>query len=139
MSKVLLDTNIILDIALERDGFVKKSIELLLLLNKQEHIPVVTATTVTDIYYISKKQVGHDTTISFLINLFEHIKIAGVETTIVINALKSRIKDFEDAIQIEAAKHNDINTLITRNKKDFINSDLEVFTPEEYIDKWKNI
>lgn len=138
MKKVLLDTNIILDIALERDEFVKKSVELLLLINKLEYKAFVTATTVSDIYYISQKLVGHDKTINFLTNLFEHIKIAGVETMIILNALKSNIKDFEDAIQIETAKQNDIRVVITRNKKDFEKSDLEIYTPNEYINKLKN-
>lgn len=55
MKGVLLDTNIILDFALERKGFFEKSKELLLLINELK-IPVfLTATTVTDIYYIFKK------------------------------------------------------------------------------------
>nr|NQU88996.1 hypothetical protein [Bacteroidota bacterium] len=63
MNKVLLDTNIILDIALERREFFETSKELLLLIN-QNNIPAyVTATTVTDIYYILKRSKGHQLTI----------------------------------------------------------------------------
>ncbi len=133
MKKILLDTNVIIDIALDRDEFVANSIELLLLLNKLEYKTFITATTVTDIYYISKKQVGRDKTLNFLTKLFEHIKIAGVDASIILNALKSGIKDFEDSIQIETAKQNDINIVITRNKKDYENSNLNIYTPDEYI------
>ena len=138
MKKILLDTNVILDIALERDDFVTNSIELLLLINKLDYRVFISATTVTDIYYISKKQVGRDKTIHFLTKLFEHIKIAGVDTTIILNALNSGLKDFEDAVQIETAKQNDISIVITRNKKDFENSNMNIYTPAEYINKLKS-
>ena len=55
MNGVLLDTNIILDIALERREFFEKSKELLSLVNKSGFSAYVTATTVTDIYYVLKK------------------------------------------------------------------------------------
>jgi predicted nucleic acid-binding protein len=70
MNKILLDTNIILDIALERREFFAKSKELMLTLNKLSIPSYVTATTVTDIYYILKKSKGHQLTISSVYNLF---------------------------------------------------------------------
>ena len=137
MKNILLDTNVIIDIALEREPFVKNSVELLRLINKQNIKAFVTATTVTDIYYITQKKTGHDKTIDFLKNLFEYIKIAGVDRVSILNALKSDMKDFEDAVQTETAKQSDIHTIVTRNKKDFENSNLEVFSPDEYINELK--
>ena len=137
MKKILLDTNVIIDIALEREPFVKKSVELLRLINKQNIKAFVTATTVTDIYYITQKKTGHDKTIEFLKNLFEYIKIAGVDTVSILNALNSDMKDFEDAVQTETAKQFDIHTIVTRNKKDFKSSNLKVFSPDEYINELK--
>ncbi len=137
MKKILLDTNVIIDIALEREPFVKKSVELLRLINKQNIKAFVTATTVTDIYYITQKKTGHDKTIEFLKNLFEYIKIAGVDTVSILNALNSDMKDFEDAVQTETAKQFDIHAIVTRNKKDFENSNLKVFSPDEYINELK--
>ena len=133
MKKILIDTNIILDIALEREPFVKKSVELFQLIAKYNIKVFVTATSVTDIYYITQKKTGHDKTIGFLKGLFEFIKIAGVDTVSILNALKSNIRDFEDAVQTETAKQNEIYTIVTRNKKDFENSGLLVYNPDEYI------
>jgi hypothetical protein len=48
------------------------------------------------------------------------------------------MKDFEDAVQTETAKQNDINVMITRNKKDFRNSILDIYSPDEFINKIKN-
>ena len=66
-------------------------------------------------------------------NLFKFISIAGVDSISIYNALKSDMTDFEDAVQAETAKHNDINIVITRNKNDFKNSGLMVYSPDEYI------
>ncbi len=66
MKSVLLDTNIILDIALAREPFVEKSAELLRKTLAAEIIPFISATTVTDIYYIVKKTAGHEKTIKFI-------------------------------------------------------------------------
>jgi len=136
MNKILLDTNIILDIALERREFFEKSKELMLTLNKLNIPSYVTATTVTDIYYILKKSKGHQLTISFLKNLFDFIDIAGVDKEVVIRALISELTDFEDAVQTECASQNDINIIITRNIADFKKSKLVIVTPSEFISQY---
>ncbi len=135
MENVLLDTNVVLDIALERTEFyepAKKLIEKLYLAS----IPTfITASSVTDIYYVLKKKKGHLPTIGFLKNFFSIIDVVGVDKDIILNSLQSDRNDFEDAVQIETAKQNDISTIITRNKKDFENSGLQIVTPLEYINK----
>jgi len=136
MNKILLDTNIILDIALERREFFEKAKELLLTLNKLSIPSYVTATTVTDIYYILKKSKGHQLTISFLTNLFDFIDVAGVSKEVIISALNSEITDFEDAVQTESARQNSINIIITRNIADFKKSKLEIFTPSDFISQY---
>lgn len=136
MNKILLDTNIILDIALERREFFEKSKELMLMLNKLSIPSYVTATTVTDIYYILKKSKGHQLTISFLKNLFDFIDIAGVNKEVIVSALISELTDFEDAVQSECASLNDINIIITRNIADFKKSKLKIVTPSEFISQY---
>ena len=135
MKKILIDTNVILDIALDRNPFVEKSAEFMRLVAKKKIKAFITATTVTDIYYITHKKTGHNKTIGFLKNLFMFISIAGVDTVSIINALNSDMIGFEDAIQTETAKQNEIRVIITRNKNDFINSGLKVFSPDEYINQ----
>lgn len=119
MMKILLDTNIILDIALERRNFYQDSKEILLKINNSDIIPYITVTTVTDIYYILKKSKGHELTIAFLKNLFAFIDIIDVNKEAIINALNSKLKDFEDAVQCYAAELFEINIIVTRNIADF--------------------
>lgn len=133
MKKILIDTNVILDIALGRRAFVEKSVELLRQIVKCNLEAFVTATTITDIYSITQKETGHKQTIEFLKNLTKFIRIAGVDTVSITNALNSGMEDFEDDVQTETAKTHDIKVLITRNKNDFADSGLTVYSPGEYL------
>lgn len=139
MKKVILDTNIILDIALERREFSEDATKVLVLINQRRIKSFVTATTITDIYYILKKSKGHQQTIKFLTGLFDFIDIAGVTKDVVIAALTSDMSDFEDAVQTETAKYNEIDTIITRNYSDFEYSGLEVYTPVKFIQELSEI
>jgi predicted nucleic acid-binding protein len=133
MIRVLLDTNIILDIALERGEFYENSKDTLLLINKSKIQAYVTATTVTDIYYILKKSKGHRPSMAFLRNLFDFFDIADVGKETIIHAMTTEMSDFEDAVQVESAKQSDIDIIISRNKSDFLHSGIEVLTPLEFI------
>lgn len=104
MKKVLLDTNIVLDIALERQEFKKQAQDVTRLLYETGISMFITATTVTDIYYLIRKQSGHEEATGFLVNFFEYCDISGVDKISVLNALYSGRKDFEDLVQIETAK-----------------------------------
>ena len=133
MKQILIDTNVILDLALNRQKFgeIAKTLITQILDNKIQ--PSVTASSITDIYYVLKKAKGHSNSIDFLHSFFGFAEIAGVGKDAIINALHSDMADFEDAVQTETAKQNDIRVIITRNKKDFTNSGLDVFSPDEYI------
>lgn len=115
--RIVLDTNIILDIALKRIPFYEDSAKLISKIGLGELNGFITATSITDIYYIARKSQGHDTTLSFITSLFTFISILGVDSKVILKPLKSDIRDFEDAIQANAAYINQIDYLITRNKK----------------------
>jgi predicted nucleic acid-binding protein len=137
MNGVLLDTNIILDIALERREFFEKSKKLISFVNKSGFSAYVTVTTFTDIYYVLKKSKGYDSTISFLKNLFDFIDISGVDKATILNALSSEFTDFEDAVQSFSATQNGIKIIVTRNVSDFEKSKMKVFTPSEFIQQYE--
>ncbi|MCK9270935.1 MAG: PIN domain-containing protein [Bacteroidales bacterium] len=139
MNRILLDTNIILDIALERREFFKKSKDILRLITQKNLPAYLTATTATDIYYILKKSKGHKSTIEFLIDLFGFIEVCDVSSEVIMNALQSNLSDFEDAVQVESARQNGIGIIITRNKADFVKSDVVVFTPDEFFQQYQRL
>jgi predicted nucleic acid-binding protein len=133
MKKVLFDTNIILDIALKRNPYFDDASRLFKLIDKKIISGNITASTITDIYYISKKEKGHIETLNFIINLIKVVDVIGVDKEVILNAIASEMKDFEDAIQASAAKLNDIDVIITRNKSDFKDTSLLILTPAEFL------
>ncbi len=137
MRKILIDTNIVLDLALERAGFVEGALELLRFTAKNKIKLCITASSVTDIYYVLRKQKGHESAVGLLKKLFQFSKVLGVDQEIITEALNSEMKDFEDAVQTETAIHNDIGIIVTRDKKDYEHSGLQVFSPIEYINELK--
>ena len=135
--KVLFDTNIILDIALKRDLFFENAFKLFNLIDKKKIIGNITASTVTDIYYISKKEKGHSESINFIKSLIEVVEVIGIDKDIILKALTSDMKDFEDAVQTSAAELNEIEVIITRNKNDFTDTSLKIMTPKEFLADFK--
>jgi predicted nucleic acid-binding protein len=133
MKRVLIDTNVILDIALKRQPFFDSSSEFFYLIDLDKIAGFVTATTITDIYYISKKETNSETAIHFISGLLDIVDIVGVDKEVIVNALHSGMKDFEDAVQVSAAEYNEIRIIVTRNKADFNGCGLEIFTPDEFI------
>lgn len=136
MKSVLFDTNIILDIALKREPFFQDAIKLFSLIDDQKIVGFVTATTITDIYYLSKKANGHTKTIQFIESLLKIVEIIGVGKTTILNAILLKIKDFEDGIQVSAALLSDIEVIITRNEKDFAHSNLKIISPKEFLNNF---
>ena len=98
----------------------------------------VTATTITDIYYISKKEKGHQVSIDFIANLIEIIDVIGIDRRVIIESLLSKITDFEDAVQSVSSFLNNIDYIITRNQKDFSQSAVKALTPKEFLDLIEN-
>jgi predicted nucleic acid-binding protein len=80
--KVLLDTNIVLDVALERQPFYTASIQVLTLAYQEEIEAFVSASTVTDIYYIVRRAKGHDETLNFLRIISQFCRIATVDQNV---------------------------------------------------------
>lgn len=133
MDKILIDTNVILDIILERQPFFEYSSRLFQTTLQKGIALYVTATTVTDLYYIIRKAKGHALAISFITDLMGFMEVAGVDKEVILVALGSRIADFEDAIQAHAAEKSDVRILVTRDVDDFAPSGLVVFSPEAIL------
>ena len=136
MNKVLLDTNIVLDIALKRDPFYDESFHIFSLINKKKIKAYITTTSITDIYYIIKKKLNHNLSIQFIEDLVAIVGLINVTEKTILSAIETKNNDFEDAIQFIAAHENSLNLIITRNKKDFLNSQLKVLNPIEFLNTY---
>ena len=133
--KLLLDTNIILDIALKREPYYSDSYSILML---KDYHPIefyLTSSSITDIYYLINKNSNHLKTINFIKYLLQIVKLLTIDLNIVNLALNSNFNDFEDAIQSITADYNNIDFIITRNVKDFLNSKTVAITPYDFLIK----
>jgi predicted nucleic acid-binding protein len=134
MKRVLIDTNIIVDIATRREPFFEHSSKILELAIEGKIIAYVSASAVTDIFYILQKENGKINTIQFLKDLFDYINILSVDKKIIINALNMNWEDFEDAVQGNVASYNSLDAIITRNTKDFVNlKSIQILDPFNFL------
>lgn len=131
--KVLFDTNVILDLLLDREPFVHDAIWLLSKVERSEITGFVCATTITTIHYLIAKALGAESARSHMAALLSLFVIAPVNRVVIEGALKSNFRDFEDAVVHEAALHAGAKYIVTRNCVDFKNSKLSVFEPAELI------
>jgi predicted nucleic acid-binding protein len=133
--KVLLDTNIILDIALQRQPYFDESNQLLSLVQEKQLEGYVSASTFGDLYYIIRKAQGRELTLDFLTRLATICRVAAVDEAAITLALNANFRDFEDAIQYSTAAINHLDAIVTRNPQDFTNVTLRIFTPSRLIEE----
>jgi predicted nucleic acid-binding protein len=131
---VLIDTNVILDYVLKREPFADASRECLETLIADKATIWLTASTITDIYYVTRRAL-HDASkakkmISTLLNTFG---IIGVDKADCLNALDIGVSDYEDALVSTCAKKANAEYIITRNIKDFGGSPIPAITPQDFL------
>jgi predicted nucleic acid-binding protein len=134
MEKILIDTDVILDFFLDRNPFSEDATVLLNLCRDGKIQGFVTPVMISNIYYILRKVAKHDKVLKSIKILLKTIYVLEINNSIILRALNSEFKDFEDALQnFSAENHEDISVIITRNTKDFKTSKLSVMTPGTYL------
>ena len=130
--RLLIDTNIILDVLFEREGLFEESKAVLKLCETGKIDGYITASSLTDLFYIIKKHL-HSTekTYDVLGQILNIVKILPVTTEDVNKAFLRREKDFEDTLQATCALTNKCEGIVTRNVKDFERMGLKILTPGE--------
>jgi predicted nucleic acid-binding protein len=131
--KVLIDTNVIVDVALEREPFYAESDRILTLAEEAQIQGYVSASTFSDLYYIIRRDKGRDWTLEFLRQLATFCQVATVDNSVISIALTCNFKDFEVAIQYSTAVINLIDAIVTRNPRDFPVNIPRIVTPNQLI------
>lgn len=131
--RVLVDTNVVLDLINTRQPFFDDSYEAVrLALDKCS--PYVSATTVTDSVYITRKAFSDSSDQKkALENFFSQFKICSVKKAQLKKAFSSSMPDFEDAVQAFCAKSRRVSYIITRNVKDYNFSPVKAVAPSDFI------
>lgn len=136
--KVMFDTNIILDLLLDRQPFCEMSARVIDLSATKVIEGYVSASAITDIYYLAYKTIRDKNKVcSLLERLLQIVSVAGVTETEILAALKSDWNDFEDTVQYLTAQNIEVSYIVTRNKKDYLSADIVVAEPQEFFNLMK--
>lgn len=132
--KIMCDTIIILDVLLERQPFVEDSYKVLSLCEEHRLEGFVSASSVTDIYYLVRKYT-HSTELAYhaVGKMLEIVKVCSVTNSDVLTAYQRKAKDFEDCLVATCAKSIRCDAIVTRNKKDFEEFGICLLTPPELL------
>lgn len=134
MKRVLFDSDVIIDVMANRQPFVVNSS---LALNTVATFKVkgyIAGHTVTNIFYILRRQLGVSVTLDIITKLLEKLKVASVTDTVIHSALHKQMTDFEDAVTSEVAFAINLDFIVTRNTKDYVNSSVPAIAPERLLE-----
>ena len=132
--KLLIDTNVLLDLIFKRSGY-DNSIKLFKKIREKEIISYITASSVTDLFYIIRKETKDlNRTYTILENIFYLVTVISVTEQDIQDAFKQKWRDFEDCVQYTTGYNNRVDYLITLNKKDYEDSSIPVITPSEWLE-----
>ncbi len=135
--RVFIDTNVVLDLLGEREPFYDSAAKIATLADKGEIELIVSALTYSTVYYLLSRFEDREV-IKEKIRKFKVIaETSDLTDKIVDKGLSSKFSDFEDSLQYYCAIKMDCKILITRNSKDFKESEIPVLTPDEYLNSLK--
>lgn len=134
MKIVFVDTNILIDILIDRPPFSKYAIEIFKGAEKGVVKLYTSSHAFATTHYVLKKYMDEKDLRELLFSVLDYVTPVPVDLGIIKKSLLSKHKDFEDAIQIVAANTIDnLDFIVTRNLKDFKNAGVEVLAPDELI------
>lgn len=132
MKKVFLDTNIVADLFLKREPFCQNSLKLFTLGFHKKITLYVSSLSYATLAYLCRKMKKEERVL-----LFEKLRSLTVTTTVdrqtVDMALVSGFDDLEDAMQYYSAISSKVDVVLTRNKKNFVEANVPVMTPDEFF------
>lgn len=134
MTKLLVDTNILLDLLARREPHYSGAAQIFSLADKEQVILSVSSLCFSTVYYVLSKTYHANGTLDILRRLKILVRVLSLNDKIIELALNDNtIGDFEDALQYHTALENSQDIILTRNQKDFKKSILPVMNPDEYL------
>ncbi|AFY61192.1 PIN domain-containing protein [Synechococcus sp. PCC 6312] len=132
--KILIDTNIILDFLLEREPFFQNAELLFQTISTGQIIGYVTATILTDIFYITRKYTQSIEQARQAVSaVLTAMVICPIDRVVLESALNSNLTDFEDAVQIFSAFTQGLDAIVTRDTQDFSSSPILVLSVQKIL------
>lgn len=133
----MIDTNVVLDVLLKREPFYAVSADVLKLAQQDDIREYVSASAITDIYYIAHKHLKDKTAAKQLLErLLMVVSVAAVSEREITTALELGWNDFEDSVQYSIALLNEMDGVVTRNPADYKDTKIPVLQPAEMLQRF---
>ena len=130
---ILLDTDVLIDVALDRRPHSGPASELLDRVERGPETAYVAWHTVSNFYYLVAPSRGDTNAREFIVDLTRFVEVAPTDTQALHYAVELPMSDFEDAMQVAAARSCGARYIVTRNVKDFTRSPIPALTPQEAL------
>jgi predicted nucleic acid-binding protein len=137
MKKIFVDSDVMLDLLLDREPFNDDIAEIFENSLKDSISVCVSSLTIVNLNYIIGRIENRNSAAKKTSKILKLVKVENVGETTVNKSIESKFKDFEDGVQNFCAEESKHKVLITRNTKDYKESDLAIMTPKEYLTRSK--
>lgn len=134
VSKILIDTNVLLDYLLEREPFFDDAKKVILLCTEGNIKGCIAAHSISNMFFILRKDYTAKERREILLNLCTIFNIEGIDKAKLLSGLANEdFSDFEDCLQMECAKSYGAEYIVTRNVADYSTSEIKAILPSEYL------
>lgn len=131
--KILFDTNVILDVLLDREPFAEPAAHLMSKVEESEIQGFISAITVTTLHYLLAKSLGKTKAKKHIQSILSLFEIAPVNRLVLEDAFDNKFQDYEDSVIYDSAIHSGAEYIVTLDGKDFKHSKIPVYEPIEMI------
>jgi len=131
--RVLLDTNVVLDLMLDRQPFAEAAADLATRIERGELEGCLGAGTITTAHYLARKVLGDRRAREAVADLLALFEIVPFTRAVLQEALALPFSDFEDAVLHEAARHGGAEVVVTRNLDNFRHATLPTYSPADLL------
>ncbi len=130
---ILLDTDVLIDVALDRTPHSDPAAALLDVLEQTPGSAYVAWHSFANFYYLVRPTHGHGSTKNFILDLLKFVEVAQTTTSDLSVAAHLEMKDFEDAMQVAAALACNADVIATRNVRDYNKAPVHAAVPADLI------
>ena len=135
MDRLLVDTNIVIDLLAKRKSFWQEAQHLFTLADLKKVELCVSTLTLANTHYVLARSMEKEEARNALSRFKVLVTVLPMDQKIIDLALASNFEDFEDGIQYFTALESRLDAIVTRNLKDFKTSLLPIFTAKTYLDR----
>jgi len=135
--RLLLDTNIVFDLILQRETFFEDAKALFHAQARGQLSLYISAITPGTAYYVARRTIGSVAARQAIADLLSITQVCAVDQAVLQNAVGLPLTDYEDAIQLAGAMAEQLDAIVTRDANDFKGSPIPIFSPGELLAKVK--